>query len=257
MWNKLCEIEDFRDPAIARTIRDVEPEHAGIEHRKVWERAQLIAGLDRLNALSADSLVLAVAAGQDRSAFALTRRARMVFATDLYGTAGAPAAMLTEPESFAPAHYARNRLVVQFMDAVDLRYEDGTFDLVYCLGSIHRFGGFEGAREALGEMARVAKPGGIVMFTTECIVNGVVPPRLMKPELFPPIVLDRLVSAVPSLEPVEPLCYTVSDSTRRSVQNFDALAAGASETAVHTPHVVLEIGGCEFTSVSIFLRKHS
>ena len=57
------------------------------------------------------------------------------------------------------------------MDALDLRYEDGSFDAVYSLSSIEHFGGLDGVRRALAEQHRVVKPGGIVAFTTEVIVN--------------------------------------------------------------------------------------
>ena len=268
MLNKLCEIEDFRDPAISAAIRELEPEHAvahpgypvGFEHRKAWEFAQLMLGIEQLQAVGPESLVLSVAAGHERPVFALTAKARMVFATDIYGTgefAGreSSATMLTNPDAFAPGPYHRNRLVVQYMDALDLRYEAGTFDLVFCLSSIEHFGGFEGARRSLEEMHRVASPGGIVMFTTECIVNGVVPPRLADLELFPPTVLERLITSVPGLQAVEPVRYGVSEETRREVRNFDRLVADLGRGIVDYPHVVLEIGGCEFTSVSVFLRK--
>ena len=57
------------------------------------------------------------------------------------------------------------------MDALDLRFEDRTFDAVYSLSSIEHFGGLAGATRALDEMARVLKPSGIVALTTECVIN--------------------------------------------------------------------------------------
>ncbi len=57
------------------------------------------------------------------------------------------------------------------MDALDLRYEDETFDAVYSLSSVEHFGGLDGVRAALAEQCRVVKVGGIVAFTTEVIIN--------------------------------------------------------------------------------------
>jgi len=61
--------------------------------------------------------------------------------------------------------------VVQHMNALDLRFEPETFDAVFCLSSIEHFGGEAAARHALAEMHRVAKPGGVVAITTECIIK--------------------------------------------------------------------------------------
>jgi SAM-dependent methyltransferase len=266
--NKLCEIEDFAIPEVAATIRALEPEHvatqpaypAGFEHRKAWEFAQVMNGVERLRAIDSDSLVLSVAAGHERPVFAFTNVARLVFATDIYGAGDfsgreSASSMLTNPDAFAGFPYNRNRLVVQYMDALDLRYEVGTFDLVFCLSSIEHFGGFDGARKSLQEMHRVCKPGGIVMFTTECVVNGVPSPPLPGMELFSPRAMELLANSVRGLSPVEPIQFNISERTRGTVLNFDKLVADLNRGHIRYPHIVLEIGGCEFTSASVFLRK--
>jgi SAM-dependent methyltransferase len=266
--NKVCEIEDFRDAEVLASIRTLEPEHVrntpvypiGFEHRKAWEYAQLMTGVARLQAVNPQSLVLSVAAGHERPLFAFTNEVRMVFATDIYGAGEfsereSTANMLVNPDAFAPFPYNRNRLVVQYMDALDLRYEEGTFDLVFCLSSIEHFGGFEGSRRSLEQMYRVCRPGGIVMFTTECVVNGVTPPTLPNLELFPPAVLNTLAASVPGLTLVEPIRFDVSEATRRTAANFDKVVQDLHKGLPTYPHIVLEIGGCHFTSVSIFLRK--
>ena len=266
--NKLCEIEDFGIPEVTAAIRALEPEHVatqqnypiGFEHRKAWEFAQVMNGAARLGAVDSNSLVLSVAAGHERPVFAFTNIARLVFATDIYGAGDfsgreSTSSMLANPDAFAAFPYNRNRLVVQYMDALDLRYEADTFDLVFCLSSIEHFGGFDGARKSLQEMHRVCRPGGIVMFTTECIVNDVPSPPLPGMELFTPRAMNLLAASVRGLSPVEPINYTISDATRATVLNFDKLVADLHRGRIRYPHIVLEIGGCEFTSVSVFLRK--
>jgi SAM-dependent methyltransferase len=267
-FNKVCELEDFRNPEILAAIRTLEPEHVrnqaaypiGFEHRKAWEFAQLMNGAARLGAINPESLVLSVAAGHERPIYAFTNEARMVFATDIYGAGEfsdreSASTMLTNPDAFAPFPYKRNRLVVQYMNALDLRHEDSTFDLVFCLSSIEHFGGFDGGRRSLQEMHRVCKPGGIVMLTTECVVNGVPAPSLANLELFSPQMIDTLINSVEGLTPVEPVRYDISEATRNSVLNFDQVVRDLQRSHIVYPHIVLEIGGCHFTSVSVFLRK--
>ena len=268
--NKVCELEDFFDPEIARMICALEPEHVatqinyprGFEHRKSWEFVQVMRGAEILGAVTPDSLVLSVAAGHERPIFALTHKARLVFATDIYGAGEfsdreSVSSMLVNPDPFTPLKYNRNRLVVQYMDALDLRYEAGTFDMVFCLSSLEHFGGFDGARKSLQEMHRVCKRGGIVMFTTECIVNGAAAPPLPDLELFSPKVLSMLVGSVRGLSPVEPIKFDISEPTRRTVLDFEKMVADMRQNRRVYPHIVLELGGCQFTSVSVFLRKTS
>ena len=117
-----------------------------MEHRKHWEYAQILLGLEQLEVLDRDAMVLAVAAGQEELLFELTNRTRWAFATDIYGSGPfaereADMAMLRDPDSVARCSYNRRRLVVQCMDALDLRYEDDTFDAVYGLSSLEHFGG--------------------------------------------------------------------------------------------------------------------
>lgn len=266
--NKLCEIEDFRHPALVAAIRALETEHVaadpgyprGKEHRKSWEYAQLMCGVERLGAVGPDSLVLAVAAGTERPVFAFTNRCRMVFATDIYGMGDfaareAQSTMLVDPDRFAPFPYNRRRLVVQHMNALDLRYEDNTFDLVFSLSSIEHFGGLQGARQGLSEMARVCKPDGVVMLTTECIVNGKPDYEVNNLQLFSPLTLEALVRAS-LLQLVEPIQFRLGAETRRHVRNLEQVVSDlAHHNRTEMPHLVLEMHGYEFTSISLFLRK--
>ena len=222
--NKLCEIEDFRHALRREAIRDIErrflpefPLHpTRREHRKSWEYAQLMLGLRQLGALRSDAMVLSVAAGSEYVLFWLTEYVRMVFATDIYGSGQfarreAEANMLFNPGAFVPhIPYNRNRLRVQYMNALDLRYEDDTFDVVFSLSSIEHFGGLGSASAALREMSRVAKPGGVVMLTTECIYNG--RPNRHEPglEVFTPDEIRALIGSAPDLDPVEEISFRAS-----------------------------------------------
>jgi SAM-dependent methyltransferase len=223
------------------------------QHRKNWEYEHLIYGLRTLDAIHPDGWALAVGGGHETPVFQLTNYVRWVFCTDLYDTTPFPEAdgsMLRDPDRFAPCPYNRRRLVVQYMNALDLQYEDATFDIAFSLSSIEHFGGLECSKRALAEMARVLKCRGIVALTTELIVNGA--PHLSVPnlELFTPETLLELISSS-GLEPVEPIGFDVSESTRRTLMSLEQAIAEPQRL----PHVVLELAGRRFTSISLFLRR--
>jgi SAM-dependent methyltransferase len=266
--NKLCDLPDWRHPERFHAMRLMEPDHAaafagypaGREHRKSWEYAQLLLGFQQLGALRPEGLVLSVAAGSERPVFLLTNYVRWVFATDIYGTgvfSGREAApsMLTSPDQFAQNPYNRNHLVVQFMNALDLCHDSGTFDIVFSLSSIEHFGGTEAAATALREMHRVAKPGGIVMLTTECIVNGAAPLSIPDLQLFTPAMIQELAASAPGLQLVEDIDFTIGAETLRCVMSLPQAVADAAKGFSRYPHVLLEMEGRYFTSLSLFWRK--
>jgi hypothetical protein len=268
--NKVCNIEDWHTDGRAEAIRRLLPyflqqsaefpDH--MEHRKHWEYAQLLLGLDQLDVLDRDATVLSVAAGQEELIFALTNRTRWAFATDIYGIGPfaereADVAMLRDPDSVARCEYNRRRLVVQCMDALDLRFEDETFDAVYSLSSIEHFGGLDGVRAALAEQCRVAKVGGVVAFTTEVIVNGAdsyLDGHLL---LSTPLQIESVSNGVRGLTPVEPIDFSVSDRTKATVTALSDAIADSHRGHTEYPHIVLEHEGRRFTSVSVFLRRTS
>jgi SAM-dependent methyltransferase len=266
--NKVCNIEDWDIPTRRATMRRILPGFvaafpqypAAMEHRKHWEFAQVLDGLTDLGALPPDGMVLAVAAGQEAVLFDLTNRVRWVFATDIYGTGNfaekeADAAILLDPDSVAPFPYNRRRLVVQYMDALDLRYEDQTFDAVYSLSSIEHFGGVDGVRRALSEQRRVVRIGGIVALTTEVVINGAEPLEEGHLLLSTPEQLVGVCESIPGLALVEPIDFSVSDRTGSSVLSLSDAVANSYNQVPDYPHIILEHQGRHFTSVSVFLRR--
>jgi SAM-dependent methyltransferase len=266
--NTVCNIEDWDDQELREAIRRVLPIFlpqnpdfpSGMEHRKHWEFSQLLNGLKRLDILGPSAWVLAVAAGQEQVAFELTNYVRWIFCTDIYGAGDfakleADGRILIDPDSVTLAPYNRRRLVVQYMDALDLRYEDGTFDAAYSLSSIEHFGGFSGAVAALREQRRVVKSGGIVALTTELIVNGAPPLEEGNLTLFTPTQIDSLCQQVPGLELVEPIDYSLSERSQEKVISLsDAVRDAQVNHYVDYPHIILEYNGRHYTSISLFLR---
>jgi SAM-dependent methyltransferase len=267
--NKLCNLEDWRMPEMRDAIRLLEPDLArhypgfpeGREHRKSWEWAHMMVGLESLGAIRPDGLALGVGAGHEPPLFELTNRMRWVFATDIYGTGDftgfeAQASMLGNPDRFARGPFNRRRLVVQHMDALDLRFEDSTFDVVFCLSSIEHLGGIDGAKRGLSEMARVAKPGGVLVVTTECIVDGSphygTTPNL---ELFSRETLDELLHSSPLAAPVEEFDYRIDPATLSSALSLAKAVEDSRRGHADFPHIVLELEGRLFTSAAAFLRR--
>src|ERR1044072_2794087 len=167
--SKICEIEDFRDPDLVATIREiggaelaVQPDFpSGREHRKTWEIAMTARAFRDHGVLGETSEILGVGAGHERTLYWLTNHARRVFATDLYlsedswSDVDSSHRMLSEPELFAPPPppgWNPRRLVAQHMDALDLRYEDESFDAVFSSSSIEHFGTFSDVRRSIEEI---------------------------------------------------------------------------------------------------------
>lgn len=278
---KVCELEDFAAPELRDVIREVfvhelvrfGPEFpAGHEYRKYWEVAMAVRALRHSGCLHGESEVLGVGAGNEATLFVLTREARRVFATDRYlGSEGweefAAASMLTSPERHWPDEWEPRRLVVQHMDALDLRYDDGCMDAVFSSSSIEHFGDHAAIARALDEMYRVLKPGGVLSLSTELRLEGP-PPGFPGVVLFDEAELREIVIGSHDWQPLSEPDFGVSPATRATELDFGTVAA--DQTRQHErlggsqsfrveyeryPHLVLRRGPHVFTSVHLALRK--
>lgn len=218
-------------------------------HRKAYEFGQLLFGLTRLGFVRDDVTVLSVGAGHEPVLYWLANHVGLVIGTDMYGGVwqeeGAregDAAALSDPARFAPFEYRRDRLRLLRMDGRYLAFHDNTFDVVYSLSSIEHFGGVEGARRAIHDMARVLKPGGVLAIATEYVLNG-----KRHHEAFQPDEVRQLLTH-PALSLVQPIDV---DVWKRN----DYRAIDLRLNPHQTPHMVVYDMGAEFTSVMAFLRK--
>ena len=281
--NKLCSLEDFSDPQLRRIIRDVlaveagrrgDAFPAGCEYRKHWEIAMAVRSLGAGGALRADAELLGVGAGNEPTLFHLTRFARRVFATDLYLAGGeweesASAPMLTDPGRFYSAPWNERRLVVQHMDALELRYEDASFDGLFSSSSLEHFGGLAEVRQALAEMHRVLKPGAILSLSTEYRLAGP-PPGIPGVLLFDrrEILEDLGLADGERWIALDALSTELSDATRATTLPYEQTGADVrAHVARHGglyferlqwsryPHLVLRDGRSAWTSVHVALRK--
>ena len=150
----------------------------GITKRKQWEVQMAFNCLHDHKVLKPSAEILGVGAGQESTIFMLSNEVRRVFATDLYLTPGmwsqhAPLDMMIDPSKCAKniPHNPR-RIVPQHADMLDLPYEDDTFDGAFSSGSIEHVGSYEKVAQAIQEIARVVKPGGVISLSTEWKLSG-------------------------------------------------------------------------------------
>ncbi|HEV3076571.1 MAG TPA: glycosyltransferase [Thermoanaerobaculia bacterium] len=268
--NKVCEIEDFRDPELAALIRDVFPHvaalggpsfPAGAEDRKHWEIAMSVRALRRHGALRPDATVLGVGAGTELTSFYLTREVARVVAIDRYldpgvWSAEASTLMLTRPQAVCPYPFEAAKLTVQHMDGRVLDYADGSFAGVFSSGSIEHFGELPDVAAAAFEIGRVLEPGGVATLSTEFLISG--PPGAWGWPgvlLFNPERLRRYVVEASGLEPVDELDAAISTATLRTQRQLTTAIREIEEGERKLPHLVLDGDGQLFGSVHLALRK--
>ena len=214
-------------------------------------------------ALRPDSEILGVGAGTESTSFVLTRHVSRVFATDLYlEPAGwshtATTEMLTDPQRFWSGVFDPRRLVVQHMNALELRYQDGSFDGVFSSSSIEHFGDLADVARAMDEMYRVLRPGGVASLSTEFRLDGPPPglPGILMfdwGQIVDWIVGDRnwvLVGGSPELTPSQrTLEVTVPFSSA-----IDDIQRHSPHWSIY-PHLILEQAPVTWTSLHLVLKK--
>ncbi len=190
---QLCELANpakWDNPEWMALLRDLQvvPDHKLSMHRKSYEFTQLLYAIRRLGRLRADTTVLSVGAGHEPVLYWLANHVARVDATDLYmgiwqsvGAKEGDQQVLRTPEDYAPFPYRRDRLLFSKMDARHLDFADEAFDVAYSLSSIEHVGGLPGAIEAIDEMARVVKRGGLIVVATEYVLSGPAHPETFQP----------------------------------------------------------------------------
>lgn len=278
--SKICNLEDFADAELRDVILDVfhhevarfgDAFPSGREYRKYWEVGMAILAFRRAGVLLPEAEILGVGAGNEATCFHLTKRVKRVFATDLYLSEGweesANASMLTEPEHHWPFPWNPRRLVVQHMDALDLQYEDASFDAVFSSSSVEHFGTDEQIGRALDEIWRVLKPGGVAAISSEFQLagDGGGWPGV---RLFDRDDVERLFVGGRQWRLLEPFDPSVSKRTYDTVQDFaeaaedqqrqiDRLGAHLTHHIEYKvyPHIVLEKDGQVWTSFQLALVR--
>jgi len=225
-------------------------------YRKGWEWTQTVYGLKKLGMIRPEFSAIGVGAGRECVIFWLADRLSKVVATDLYGNeewsttggAEADAAVMADPQKFCPRPVRLESTEFRIMDGTDLSYyPDATFDIGWSLSSIEHFGSHERAAEAVREMARVVKPGGIVVIATEFLLLE----EQTHPEYFNRAEIETyVVNASPSLELVEPVDWTLPPTDYL----IDSIVAFTKVDRIRR-HVVLNDGDNQWTSILCFFRR--
>ena len=281
--NRLCNLEDFSDPDVVRVMREVFPHEIerfgisypeGAEYRKHWEVAMAVRSLGAAGVLNPDAQVLGVGAGNEPTIFHLTNLVGRVSATDLYlanegWEDSANASMLSNPERHWPAatRWHPRRLVVQHMNALDLRYENETFDGVFSSSSIEHFGTATEVLTSLAEIHRVLKPDGVLSISTEFRLSGP-PPGLPGILMFDADDVRSLFIQPFEWDPIGRLDFSISDASMASEQRLVDLSAEVTKHVekrgfieFHNldweqyPHIVLRHEDLVWTSMHLALRK--
>lgn len=246
--NKVCRTADAADADWRRGYADLGfPDDRSRFHRKVWEFNQALYGLRKLRRLAPEATALGIGCGHEEFMYFLANRLRLVVATDLYeGTylgGESHADVLEHPAKYAPFPYREDHLQVRRMNGLALEAAPASFDMAFCLSSIEHFGSLADKRQALAEMFRVLKPGGVAVVTTEIVLN-----RLGRgAQYFQPAELQRLVGEVG---------FTLDSAPDLRVEREFAHTPLALPMDTFTvPHVVLRNFHTIYTSVALFLMK--
>ena len=217
-------------------------------HRKAWEYALCMHGLDDLGIVTDTATAIATGAGTEPPLYHFANRIKRMVATDLYsfpGNEGTPV-MLQDAKQFAPFPYREQNLEVYQMAGDALNFRDDTFDFTFCLSSIEHFGSRATIRASLDEMVRVVRPGGILCIITELILTGHTDSEYFTWEEIDDIFLKHrgieMVGGAPDL--------SISESHVRYPVDLVH-----SQNINHSPHVVLKRGDMLWTSFSMFFRK--
>lgn len=257
-YNKVCNVQDF---AALQSLFAFFFPHVGdsLQYRKYWEVTMALRGIKFATRNVDLPKFLGVGAGYEASIFALTSCGE-VHATDIYLTPGwddyAPADFLKNPDKYAPYPYERQRLICQHMDARDLRYPDNYFDGVFSSSSLEHFGTLEEVSQAMREMARVVKPGGIIAITTEFSINGKCGCFNGNTWIFDLPTLQKYVIAPTGCELLDELDLTVTEETRATqISLGEVMALAAAKKTVPAPHIVMEYLGFVFLPISLVMRK--
>ena len=225
-------------------------------YRKGWEWTQTLYGLERLGMIKENHRAIGVGAGRECVIFWLGDRLRQVVATDLYGNEAwtseggreADASVLEDPQRFCPRPIRQEAIEFRVMDGTDLGfYPDESFDVAWSLSSIEHFGSHQRAGDAVREIGRVLRPGGIAVIATEYLLL----PDQSHDEFFNRSDLEQYVlKASPRLELVEPIDWSLPPEEYL----IDAVVFphGGDRTR---RHIVLNDGWIQWTSIIAFFRK--
>jgi SAM-dependent methyltransferase len=249
--SKLCDLSDWSEPAFAdlaeRIMGDPSCKQPFL-HRKIWEFAKAVEALQHHGVWHENSMGLSVAGGKERFLYFAANEVKRIVSADIYGCGDfrfdeADESFLQDPSSYAPFPYREDALDIARMNALSLGFPEDMFDFVVCFSSVEHFGGIGAVRRSIGEMTRVLRPGGVLVITTDCSLNG-----NTTNEVFTPRQLESFFQTK-ELEIPEAVNYELSEATREHVLDMHV------DDLAQTPHLNLKVHGSVFTSVVLVAIK--
>ena len=231
--------------------------NGGHIYRKGWEWTHCAYGLNQLGVLSPSARGLGVGAGRECLIFYFADRVGEVVALDLYGNeewsvrGGREASleMIEHPNRFNSQGVDLRKVRFINGSGTDLKLPDASFDFCWSMSSIEHFGGHAAAAQAMREMSRVTKPGGIVAIATEYLLL----PEYTHVEYFNRAdVATYLVESVPELQ----LLSEINWNTLPPEYFIDSIVLPQGVHRLRR-HVVLNDGNVQWTSIALFFRRRS
>jgi SAM-dependent methyltransferase len=245
---KICDLPEYNDADWLSAASAMGlPTDGTYCTKKYWEYTQLLYGLRRLKCLQSNARALSVGCGREPHLYYLTNHIAEVVGIDLLqGDSGVPKDIIRHPEKYSPMPYQRGRLKLMRMDGRRLQFPSNSFDIVFSLSSIEHFGGHEAAAQAMREIGRVLKPGGVAAIATELIITDA-----KHPEFFCWSDLLEYVIRPSNLQLVEQVDVSISESLKEHFVHVSEIESPLY-LLVHwgnPPNTV------PFTSVMLFMTK--
>ncbi len=252
--NKIPHVADLENPEWKMVIDDMKDiftldEHSF--HRKIWESVHVVYALMKSGYLAPENKGLAVGAGREQILYYLAHKVAHITGIDLYEgqyLGGEDERDIPEvPEKYRPFQYPGEKLKLLRMNALELDFQDDSFDFIFSLSSIEHFGRLSDIRRALLEMYRVLKPGGGCLITTEVKLNrlgGKVPnTRIFR--------MEDLMSLFKSCG----FQLQEQDMDMRLEERFFNNWVKLPEETFKSPHIHLKFNRVFFTSLAVLLVK--
>jgi SAM-dependent methyltransferase len=258
--SRLCNVEDWENIHLKRTITELKRRKVGIIHRKDWEWALGLVAMTRFNKLNKNNTALGVGSGKEDIVFYLANFLGHVYATDLYeGKAWKEAAsdFPENPKKYAPFPYSERALTVLRMDGTKLDFPSESFDVAFSFSSIEHFGGIghSGSLKALREIERVLRRKGIAVIATEYIINDKEHCEFFNRHS----IYSDLIDRVEGLKLVEPLDLRITSNTLDLNMEYYSTALKwdnmDDEFKENHPHILLRKKAMLWTSAMLVFQK--
>jgi len=236
--------------------------------RKWWEWDYLADTAARSGLLDGNRRAIGLGVGHEPLIFYFARRCAEVTATDLYSSdtdwREARYATFDAIVDTAPVPFPRDRLKLRNADMRDLGVADASYDFAWSCSSIEHVPSLRDLLQVFAEMARVLKPGGLALLTTEFCLSA--PPYLL-PNLnaLDPDLLKRLVGALDAFELLgeTDLGYhwahpaNAARSRRYIPAGCEVSASALEANRLRSGHMALFVGASVIAPIAFVLRRRS